>query len=709
MLIHPRIINPVSRECTYEFKAHSAEVTDIAVFEDSKMLLAASAGRDRTIQVFRCLKHDRRGDENVSWHLLQTLEDHVGAVTGLLFSNDGQHLISRSSDRTVVVRKFASSSPHKETDETSDGTDRDSISGFLIDYTITLKASPVAMALEVQDDSEGVKKEEKLWVSTIDRHLHRYKFRNGHSLSSFKVADSDNGDAVVISALLPVRLPAASISESTLLACVSSTDKSVRLYSTSGKLLCKDWGHTEGITAIELLQPQKIGSTEPSSGGIEKPEGLVRNGDVDEHIQTLVTAAVDGTIFLWNLKSADQNQQINSGRTKSVDHLNGIFSTPSGTPTKASLCARKPPLRKVLSQSELARLQRSPAILPQKNKNTNDDRDDDDGEDGGESANSTTTSNTTGTTATTNTSTSSPISTPTKNRARSPGLRKKSSRLSIAQTPRIEAPPRGISDSDSAFSGKSMTDKNKSGAGNNGYDTVRRRASIASRRSPSPTSRLHTQPHSPTSPRGRRLTHHEQQHLQKPKPRRKSMEPWSRTSTRKSVAPVTEAGRSGRISSLQASNLCMDLRAYREGLCSVGRSNHNGQKDLRYNSDPTSPISPSSLTKMEAELDLTLQAVKEHISLIAELTAQSSPTGTDNTPKSEAVNASTTGLESEAKVEQLLDRYSDRLVDILDRKMGARSLKDETKVSTELKTAPTKTLARVSESMEGLAIGSPPG
>lgn len=258
----------------------------------------ASSGRDRTVQVFQ-----RRLD---SWDLLQTLDEHVGAVTGLLFTPSGDKLISSSSDRTLVVREFFS----REVDGRQ-------VAAYLILRTITLKATPTSMALALDQN-------DTLFLSTIDRHLLRYDLSSGQAISSFKASDADGGDAVVLSCLVHVPSPTGA----SLIAAVSSTDKSIRLYDESGSLHGRDWGHTEGISDIALIT-SVVGTNRPAQ-------------------KYLVTVAVDGTVFVWDTSRAPVRHDM----SRSVDLT-------SLTPTSKKLLVNNPPLRRVLSQSELARFQRS--------------------------------------------------------------------------------------------------------------------------------------------------------------------------------------------------------------------------------------------------------------------------------------------------------------------------------------------------------------
>ncbi|KAF1999107.1 WD repeat protein-like protein [Amniculicola lignicola CBS 123094] len=337
-----RIIDCNTKIRQFDFKAHSSDITSISIFEQKESYIACAA-RDRMVQIFS-KKNDR-------WDLMQTLDEHVGAVTGILFSRNGTQLVSCSSDRTLVVRELVSREENGET-----------ISAFLILRTIVLKTTPISMDWDADQD-------DTLLVSTIDRQVHKYDLRNGQSLSSFRASDTEGGDAVVLSSLVHIPRQFGT----PLIAGVSSTDKSVRLYDENGTLVARDWGHTEGLTDIALVNGQVAEENMP----VQK---------------SLVTVAVDGTIFVWNVDFKPHRQDM----SKSMDLL-----APS-TPINQDLLATKLPLRRVFSQSELARFQRSPE------------------ED---------------------------AATPTGNR--SPKLRKRVSKFSLAPTPRLEPSPMPSSSRDS--------------------------------------------------------------------------------------------------------------------------------------------------------------------------------------------------------------------------------------------------------------------
>ncbi|KAF2190746.1 WD40 repeat-like protein [Zopfia rhizophila CBS 207.26] len=412
-----RIIDCKTKTSGFDFKAHASEITDIAIFEEKEPAYIACAARDRTVQVF-IKKNDK-------WDLLQTLDEHVGAVTGILFSRNGTRLVSCSSDRTVVVRELVSREEEGET-----------MSAFLILRTIILKTTPISMAWDIDQD-------DVVLVSTIDRQVYKYDLRNGQSLSTFRASDTEGGDAVVLSSL--VHIPRSQ--GPPLIAGVSSTDKSIRLYDESGTLLARDWGHTEGVTDIALVESA---SSDDGYGGKK----------------SLVTVAVDGTIFVWNLDLKQPNRQ---DLSKSMDLLE-----PS-TPTNQDLLVNKPPLRRVFSQSELARFQRSP---------------DDDN--------------------------------PTPTGSRSPKLRKRLSKFSLAQAPKLDPSPMPSMPRDLRTSGSTL-----------GQGTIRK-------------SYRHRSP-SPPSPRNAQLTK-----------RRSSVD----VGTRVRSKPANEFGSLG----ASTESLCRTLRAYRKRL-----------------------------------------------------------------------------------------------------------------------------------------------
>ncbi len=233
--------------------------------------------------------------------LLHTMDEHVGAVTGVMFTMDGNHLISCSSDRTIVVREAI----------TGDLNGR-ATTAYLMRRTITLKATPLSM--ETSPDHSGI-----ILVSTIDKHVLKYDLQSGSLRSSFRVSDLDNGDSVIMSSVIHVPVNR----HSSAIAGVSGTDKSIRLYHDTGRLMGREYGHTERMSGITLI-----------------------NSGTDGEKKSLVTVATDGTIFIWTFVSAAEQQEMLESREAS-----------GGIPVSNVYLTSRPPLRRVLSTSELEYLQ----------------------------------------------------------------------------------------------------------------------------------------------------------------------------------------------------------------------------------------------------------------------------------------------------------------------------------------------------------------
>ncbi|KAK6422616.1 hypothetical protein LTR95_016654, partial [Oleoguttula sp. CCFEE 5521] len=234
---------------SHHARAHSTEITAITTFSTEGIEFVITAGRDRVVQVFTCV------DGQLA--LRQTLDEHAGAVTGVIYDSVNKRLITHAADRSVVVREgIMRNASQPET------------LVFAILRTITLKATPTSMCLAGDDD---------LLIATVDRCISRYRLKNGQCGLSFKCSDPDGGEAAVLSKIAY----ASSLNGCLTIAGVSSTDKSVRLYTEYGSLLARDWGHTEGITDLALIDVDPDGKDTPAR---------------------LVTVAADSTIFVWDTK-----------------------------------------------------------------------------------------------------------------------------------------------------------------------------------------------------------------------------------------------------------------------------------------------------------------------------------------------------------------------------------------------------------------------
>lgn len=293
-----------------EVRAHGGEITDIALYETPGSCIVASSGRDRMVQLF-----ERRGD---SLQLLQTMDDHVGSVGQLLFVNGGERLLSSSADRTVLIR-----------DRVIRETDGATVIAYMISKVITLRSSPVSMSLSPDDPDSII-------FSTVDRCVQQYEMSSGRHVHSFRAADSESNDSVVMGSLTVTS--AISGQNPKMLIGVSGTDKSIRVYDMEkGALLTGEFGHTEGVSDVRLLEKY----SHPSS---DSPERI------------LISSGIDGVVMIWNISVQLQQPQEYIQPSQAIP--NDDEDLVSRDPTLS-----KPPLRKILSRSDLAGFQR-PDGLP---------------------------------------------------------------------------------------------------------------------------------------------------------------------------------------------------------------------------------------------------------------------------------------------------------------------------------------------------------
>lgn len=302
-----RVLDTRSKECVFEARAHMTDIQDITLYEKDGELLIASCGRDRTIQLFRRIAGE--------FTLLQTLDDHSASVSCVFFAEDGEKLISCSTDRTIHIRQLVK----KEIDGVQE------LVGAVPVRIITVKASPISMA-PCFGDQKG-----NFVVSLLDRTVGTYEISSGKLVSSFRATDSDGLEAVALDGLTmgtPSTLPA----RPTILAGYSSTDKSVRVYDGgTGSFLDREWGHTAAVTDIALLE----------------------TSDSDQ--KTLISTGSDGTIMIWDLSPRPPEL----GEPIDLSSSSRDPSPPKDTPSA------RPPLRRVLSRAELAEFQRiSPNSTP---------------------------------------------------------------------------------------------------------------------------------------------------------------------------------------------------------------------------------------------------------------------------------------------------------------------------------------------------------
>ncbi|KAL9123275.1 MAG: hypothetical protein Q9187_000183 [Circinaria calcarea] len=282
-----RLLKGLEWEDSVPVNAHDGEINDITLASHEENRLVATCGRDRTVQVFRML--------SFRLDLLQTIDQHSSAVNAILFLPGGVSLLSSSSDRTIIIHSLAAAA--------------DSLA-YIPMRVITLKSSPISMSLA--PDSPRT-----LRVSALDRQIHQYDIASGRHIHSMKMIDDDNNESVLLNNLLSLDVEGPR-GLARLMIGVSS-DKSIRVYDRdTGSLIAKEYGHSEGISGIEIVQH-------------------ITKEDCPEY--RVVTTGMDGTVALWDL-TLESNE-------------------PSSGANLHEAQRHDQPLRRILSRVALSDLQRS--------------------------------------------------------------------------------------------------------------------------------------------------------------------------------------------------------------------------------------------------------------------------------------------------------------------------------------------------------------
>ena len=303
-----RLIETCHWSCSWTGRAHSAELTDTAVHANSSLVV--SCGRDRMVQLFRV--------GGYGLDLVQTMDDHIGAVTRVLFTPDGDKLLSCAADRTIVIRERAS--------RQVEGAE---LMAYLSVRVITLRSTPISMAFF---DSTST----SILASTSDRQIVKADLSTGAILENFKIVDPENDDTVVLSSICVSAKGISPEDTCNLLAAVSPTDKSIRVYDAGNcQLLARESGHTEGISDLCLLEREVTGT--------ERKE------------RSLVSTGLDGTIMLWQVSLSSP---VLFTPVQELSHAQAMQGQSNGTPVKLSPAAL-PPLRKLLSKMDAIEFSKS--------------------------------------------------------------------------------------------------------------------------------------------------------------------------------------------------------------------------------------------------------------------------------------------------------------------------------------------------------------
>ena len=281
-----KVTDLATRECLLDTKVHSADCTWISLYEDDTSFLMACCGRDRTTQLFH-----KTSTGNIEH--FQTIDFNSKVVQVLVPSSD--KVITCSMDRTMQIHDILSK------DEDSD------VLAAVPSKVIPLKASPTSMVMGEDNQT--------MLVSFLDRSVCQFDLGTGRQNQMFKCMDEGGTESAVLDSLSLGQWPPKDMD---FLLGTSNTDKSIRLYdANSGAFLDREWGHTESINGVCLIEDED-GSKKVASVGS------------------------DATIMIWALDLNDP-----SPRAMSRD----------SSPVK-DITSSRPTLRRVLSKAELAEFQR---------------------------------------------------------------------------------------------------------------------------------------------------------------------------------------------------------------------------------------------------------------------------------------------------------------------------------------------------------------
>lgn len=282
-----------SGQLLFNTPTHEFTINDVCYFTLEIFEIIVSIGRDRMIQVFAKRLDDENADPahiseiGFDWSIFQTLDDHKGNLLKLMYQ-DSKIFVS-SADRSISIHKFSVVENELVIEK---------------DKTISLKSSPLAMALHKDD----------LVVSTNDKTITVYNGSTLESVRSFKVYDNEN-ESLLVDNL--------QVTQDNLLVC-SCTDKSIRIFNyLNGKQISVNWGHSEAIRELVLIS--------------------------NSH---LITLSNNGCLFTWSLYNRTTNTPDTS--MKNTIQKYSDFSTPPKVTRK---------IKKPTTSTPLSRKQMSPSLV----------------------------------------------------------------------------------------------------------------------------------------------------------------------------------------------------------------------------------------------------------------------------------------------------------------------------------------------------------
>jgi WD40 repeat protein len=210
-----RIYNLESMSEELKIEAHDSEILSLD-FSHSVPghYYLASSSRDRLIHVFKA--HD-------AYELLQTIDDHSGAITAVQFTaqQNQLHLMSCGADKSVMFRTLITTLSEPK---------------FVMSHHVSTKAT----LYDMQIDATG----KYAAVACQDRKVRIYNINSGKLTRSYKASLSDEGTLIKIE-----------LDRSGLYAATSGSNKVLCLYDFySGQCIASMYGHSELVTDVKFTR-----------------------------------------------------------------------------------------------------------------------------------------------------------------------------------------------------------------------------------------------------------------------------------------------------------------------------------------------------------------------------------------------------------------------------------------------------------------------
>lgn len=293
-----KIVDVDTNEMILDTKAHSLYCLNVSVHENFSKMIMATCGKDRAVQLFY-----RKSNGDIDH--FQTLEFSSRVVQVLVASDD--KIITCCMDRSMHIHDIV----------TKD--DDPDVIAAVPSKAISLKGSPTSVVMGPDGRS--------IFVSLLDRTVCQFDYTTGKQLSSFKSVDEGGSETAVLDHLSLGNWPQRDMD---FLLSASNTDKSIRIYdANSGSFLDREWGHTESINGVCLIEE-------------------------DDGSQKVVSVGSDGTVMVWSL---DLNEHSPRSLSRGSMRRGSLSMSRDPSPVKGATAGR-PALRRVLSKSELAEFQR---------------------------------------------------------------------------------------------------------------------------------------------------------------------------------------------------------------------------------------------------------------------------------------------------------------------------------------------------------------